>query len=260
MKTVQTSIFGEVQAPDSFLELVSLTRTPLSSDDARIVRMWRGQSNIDWRIDSGSYRKIRLTNPNPKESEVRFYEKRLLERATHRGFRHIDGRQLSDFELLARLQHHGAATRLLDTSRSALVALFFAVSANAETTGALFGFHSDYLGGHEETLNDDSYNDIVGMIEEFDHPQTWQPPIVSHRISAQHSQFLYSKITDGETSSLAIPQKSLQIIAISPDLKKESQKILSETFDIRYATLFPDIDGFGFDNSTAFDRWASDRW
>ena len=36
------------------------------------------------------------------------------------------GRQLSDLEILAELQHFGAATCLIDFSRSALVALWFA--------------------------------------------------------------------------------------------------------------------------------------
>lgn len=59
------------------------------------------------------------------------------------------GRKLTDFELLAKLQHHGAATRLIDVSRNMLVALWFTCSSEPEKTGLLFGLAAGVIIGLE---------------------------------------------------------------------------------------------------------------
>ena len=53
----------------------------------------------------------------------------LLEPARIRRFDVEDGRKISDLQLLAKLQHFGAATGLLDFTWSALVALWFATQS-----------------------------------------------------------------------------------------------------------------------------------
>ena len=94
------------------------------------------------------------------------------------------------------------------------------------------------------------------------HPQTWEPPIVSPRIAAQRAQFLYSPVVSESTGSLALGKdnKYLLVIHVSPQLKKECVKTLSEVYDIRYATLFPDIDGFGYAHSFRFSRTGQFCW
>jgi hypothetical protein len=67
-------------------------------------------------------------------------EKALIERARAAGL----GSGLGELELLARLRHHGAATRLLDCSRNAFVALWFACRWEPDQDGVLIGFE---LGG-----------------------------------------------------------------------------------------------------------------
>lgn len=54
---------------------------------------------------------------------------------------------MSDGELLAVLQHHGVATRLLDVSKAPAEALFFAVNDHADRDGRLFCF---YLHGDQD--------------------------------------------------------------------------------------------------------------
>ncbi len=93
-------------------------------------------------------------------------------------------------ELLARLQHHGAATRLLDTSRSALVALYFCCVSNPKKMGLLIGVHTDHLAGCESEPDARKYEEVMNDIKDTDTLFTWEPPVITNRIAAQHSQFL----------------------------------------------------------------------
>ena len=75
------------------------------------------------------------------EANVREIERQLIERARQAGH----GLGLSELELLARLQHHGAATRLLDCTTNAFIALWFACREKPEVDGVLIGFRlADY--------------------------------------------------------------------------------------------------------------------
>ena len=225
------------------------------------IYMWRGQANIGWFLHSSAYRRL-SENGIPDERSVIQYENRLLETATHRGFRYDNGRELTDFELLARLQHHGAATRLLDATRSVLVALYFAYAELPEKDGCLFGISTDSLGGGERSLLREDYETAVTAIADYNHSQTWQAPDVSPRVAAQHSQFLYSALRSAEHGTLAIdnPAANLITIRIASRLKQYFLLQLDRAFDINMSTLFPDLDGFGKINAATQPRWSAERW
>ena len=261
MNAYNSEIFGEVPKPSSFDELLRLLQE-MPETLPRRVRMWRGQSDISWPIHSSAYRRLALTGKKPTEKGLVYYEKTILQQATHRGYRDIDGMHLTDLDLLARLQLHGTATRLVDATRNALVGLFFGARENFEKTGALFGIHTDFLGGYEGEPNEATYDETTQHLHKYNHPQTWQPPTVSSRVAAQHSQFLFSALSQSKRGSLAIDTEphALLTIAISPDLKSKVLEILSEVFDIRLLTLFPDLDGFGDANSVDAEQWSNFRW
>ena len=259
MLTFKSALFGDIPSPSSLYELLDIAKN--ASPKGRSVYMWRGQSDILWPIHSGAYRRLALEQ-QPSEFDLSYYEKGLLDRATHRGYRFLDGRTLSDFELLARLQHHGAATRLLDATRSILVALYFACAENMSKTGVLLGWHNYFIGGYEEQTNNETYDEIIKGLAEHDHPQTWQPTEVSPRIAAQHSQFLYSRIADDPRGSVCIDPSpgSLLAVALRPEVKSDFIQTLSEQFDVRLSTIFPDIDGFGRANSVSIRKSENYRW
>ena len=176
--------------------------------------------------------------------------------------RYLDGRALSDLELLALLRHHGAATRLVDATRNALVALWFCVSENPDTIGTLIGIHSDFLGGYEMEPEHRSYYEIMGDLIELDHPMTWEPTAVSPRVAAQHSQFLYSALSTDATGSLRLPKNegATFVIAVDSELKASAKEVLIDVFDIRDLTMFPDIDGFGRVHSSGVGEYDVYRW
>ena len=247
--------------PTSFDQLIKLIQHPIPISQS-IVRMWRGQGDISWPIHSSAYRRIARKRSVPTEENIRYYEQDLLMSATHRGFRDMNGRLLSDFELLARLQHHGAATRLVDFTKNALVGLFFSVASCPKKTGLLIGLHTDFMGGYEGVPEQRQYDEVFNGLEELKQPHTWEPPSVSPRITAQHSQFLYSVVSKQKTGSLWLSDSpySYMAIALSPSVKRKCLNVLSEVFDIRTTTLFPDLDGFGEANSHMKDQYSNCRW
>ena len=260
MMFFDSELFGKVPSPESIEDLLALVKS--HAPNRRNVYFWRGQSDIQWPIHSAAYRRLKITNKEVTEQIMQSYEKSLLEHATHQGYRYDNNRELKDLELLAKLQHHGAATRLLDCSRNLLIGLWFACTSEQEKNGLLFGFHSDFVGGYENELEIRSYTDVCSELEGYDHPFVWQPPVVSTRIASQSAQFLYSGITDKPSGSVAISSNIGSYIAINitPSFKKLAFKELAETFDIRHLTLFPDLDGFGYVHSFRFGQFQHNRW
>jgi hypothetical protein len=265
MKAFASKIYGELPDPSSFEELIQLVLDP-APEKYWLARMWRGQADIEWPLHSTAYRRLsRATYLSggkvPDETDLVRYEKRLLRLADHRGFRYQDGRRLPDFELLARLRHHGAATRLVDATRNALVGLWFCCSSFPDRTGLLVGIHTSYISGYEGEAETRDYDDVVVDLSDDENLRTWEPSPHSPRVAAQHSQFLYSALSSQGTGTLLLPEKKTVLaIAIRPHLKAQSERILSQVFDIRRLTLFPDFDGLSASRGVEIDPIEDDRW
>lgn len=260
VEIIETKLFGRVKAPTNVAELIKIAEGV--SSRMSIVHMWRGQGDIDWPIHSAAYRRLNLGRRKVTERRMRDYELDLLRRARHRGYGYEDGRRLADFEVLAKLQHHGAATRLIDFSRNILVALWFACNSEKGKTGLLFGLHTDYINGQEEEAEEREYNQIFIDGESNAGATTWEPPAVTKRIAAQSAQFMYSIVSDHKMGSLDIDHRegAYLPIAITADVKQKFLRSLEGTFDIRAVTLFPDLDGFCHANTEHFRQWDSSRW
>ncbi|MEX1191879.1 MAG: FRG domain-containing protein [Brumimicrobium sp.] len=260
MKEYKSELFGLIPEPESFgelIEILTLYKEPNSN-----VHMWRGQINIGWRVDHSAYRRLKIKKDKINDFDLVWYEQSLMKQATHRGFRRQNTWNLSDLELLAKLQHHGAATRLIDFSRNSFIALWFAVSENLNLNGILIGLNSDYLGGHESTSQNYDYPFELKKVDNTEHPYTFEPPVITPRIAAQHSQFVYSSLSFEKTGSLKLHEnKDANIfISIKKELKSEIANILERSFDLRLGTLFPDIDGFGDANSHLISTDKMWRW
>jgi hypothetical protein len=130
-------VYGSCLAPaypsQLLIALAQLADLPIGA--------WRGQASIDWMLDPSLVRRYRRraepgNAPQISEAGLRSLERELIERARAAGL----AGNLCELELLARLQHHGAATRLLDCSRNAFVALWFAGRWEPDRDGVLLGF------------------------------------------------------------------------------------------------------------------------
>jgi FRG domain len=139
--------------------LQAVARVSTYSSEARYV--WRGQPDLTWGLNPGLVRRLqdrkRFRDPIT-ETLLRGHEQQLLESALARGY----GRQAGHIELLAVLQHHGAATRLLDVSSDPMVAMWFAVEDEGRlgSDGVLFAINvsrAKIIGGTESR----TWNDVL---------------------------------------------------------------------------------------------------
>ena len=102
---------------------------------------YRGQTDASWPLQSSAIQ--RITGEEHKMEELIFYHEDLLRgaRLIGGGILNRNGRELGDLELLARLQHYGAATCLLDMTSNFNIALWFAcqrASEEGEEDGRVF--------------------------------------------------------------------------------------------------------------------------
>lgn len=107
--------------------------------------VFRGQSDARWPLRSGASR--RLAVESAKEGDQEYvedyleYHRDLLDRARRIAPYGYRGPSETDLQLLAKLQHFGAATGLLDFTYSPLVALWFASDGPSRDGNVFFLSH-----------------------------------------------------------------------------------------------------------------------
>ena len=202
--------------------------------------LFRGVRNKIYKIQASAYRR-------PKEADRSFEKflqinKGLIDEAILRGYNERNGQKLEDLEILAKLQHFGAATCLIDFTYNSLIALWFACQPDSKTPdseiqpdGKVFAvvnkpprfkeINSDFLTRKVDTFLQDSEN-----------PQLyyWQPRQENNRIIAQQSVFLFG---DYEFNAEAE-------CVIAKNRKKNILTELEQASGIIEGRLFPDFDGF----------------
>ena len=175
---------------------------------------------------------------------VKYHRDTLLEPAYARGFGVEQGRKVSDLQLLAKLQHLGAATGLLDFTWSPLVALWFA-SQDPKCDGQLFIVNTNNTTEIDLIASDEKKQDIETVFSRTDnsspHLLYWEPMLsgdATSRILRQRSLFIIGRPLIPEDN-----EKIAKQISIAKDDKKLLRKDL-ELLDVTEASLFQDIYGF----------------
>ncbi|MDD2886482.1 MAG: FRG domain-containing protein [Aliarcobacter sp.] len=218
--------------------------------------IFRGHSSIKYELKSSSFR--RLENKYKEISKVRknlsLYHGQLIEEFKENKYHQSQIGELTDLEILAKLQHYGAATCFMDFSRNIAVALWFACSSKENVDGRVYilkntqdvlsykrinstqlkynigKFYEDYLSDENE---DTKENELTK------HFLLWEPPYLSERILQQDSIFLFSK-KELELDS----EEFLHRVDIDKSLKKEILKILNKLFNINKKNIYKDFHGF----------------
>ena len=222
---------------------------------------FRGQEDATWSLECGAALRLRESYDSQSEEGVQqrfvqYHRLLLIRQARHEGFDQDQGKELGDFEILAKLQHLGAATCLLDFTRSSLVALWFAcqprTAKRKETDGKVFSVNTnDRTKFRELTQQDAQGKDNLG---EFFLPHEapprnimswyWEPPMVSDvtpRMLRQHSLFIFGH--------MVLPEETTQSVVIPAANKTDILEELCSQHDITRETLFKDIYGFADANN-----------
>ena len=124
----------------------------IAADEISGAYAFRGQADAAWKIESAAFRRLKKSGDRPSKKRIIAYLKReILETVRMNGYGIKDGQKLSDLELLAELQHHGAATCLIDFTREFLIAMWFACQIhkgknNKKTNGKIFIVNTNDLG------------------------------------------------------------------------------------------------------------------
>ena len=210
--------------------------------------IYRGHGKKEYLIESSAVRrlqssyKVRPTNA----AIIDYHVETLLEDAKSLHYHHHeDGKILSDIELLAKLQHQGAATSLLDFTRNISVALWFACG-DLSADGAVFVIedHTDITLFQRATLNVFEKS-LKGIFEETtDKLYIWEPPGLQTRIQQQDSIFVFGL-------NESVLNERAQKFIIAKDIKQDVLDVLKKAFNVELKTLFKDFDGFALANSQA---------
>ena len=202
--------------------------------------LFRGVSSECYKLEASISRRLSSQVHNTA-ADLLDITKELIDSAREQGHDEKNGRQLHDLELLAELQHYGAATCLMDFSRNPLVALWFACQDSSEEeqkNGKVFAIRIDDPLRLEEVTHD-FIEQKIGYFFERDRQGNyplyqWVPKFQNNRIIAQRSVFIFGGSKIEAFFECVITLKN----------KQEILKNLNELFDISEASMFPDFDGF----------------
>ena len=238
----------------------SLIRTFEAEHGNTQILAFRGQSCDSWELDSSAERRLSGSQSvRVADDEFIAYHEELILACKRNRFDRRDGIELDELEILAQLQHHGAATLLIDFTRNALVALWFA-TANKSVNGKVFVINTD-RGQFREVKPADVRKHTISQMLKFEtlpdedlhlnHPGRlgklrrsevqaefwhWTPANLNERMLAQHSLFIFGPISSG------IPYASH--ITIDLDSKDVIRESLRNVHHIDEESLFPDFTGF----------------
>ena len=171
--------------------------------------------------------KIGRYNLSKERGKTIAEEKYMLRLFKDQAIRFITFSPINDWEWLALAQHHGMPTRLLDWTRNALVAAYFAVQKPYNGDSCIYVFQSSTyidLNKHKDPFSRDKVGKFI-------------PRHVTSRITAQSGIFTIHP-------NPLVPYRSERIdrLIISASFRKKFKKILFR-YGIHEGTLFPDMDG-----------------
>jgi len=236
---------------------------------------FRGHVSADWPLVPSLTRRLQQFAPEPRLWPLR--EARAMRVFRRKAHIYLHDRTALDDDLrcLALMQHHGAATRLLDFTKSPFVAAFFAlesadddVAVFALNTPALWNLAPDFDPSLTRTRIDPR---APGNFDRYfagnKLPLLWygEPSEMDSRLVAQSGLFvvpgLLDKPLDVILDSYGGSGELLTKFVLAPSMRDEAMRSLYR-MNVTYATLFPDLDGLArsvsYELEAIWDRLVED--
>ena len=229
---------------DKYLVQIREAAAPLG------IYAYRGQGKAEWKLHSAATRllvreygdSITSDETEFRKLYVDYHRETLIGSARTRGFGVEIGRHLNDWELLAKLQHFGAPTGLLDFSWSPLVALWFACE-EPDNDGELFMVDTGDPLYAAQLQTDTEHHDLASVLSGTQISQQmsyWEPSAsgdASARILRQRSLFIVGR------PLVHVDGRMIKALRIA---QGDKNQLLSElkTLDVNQESLFLDIHGF----------------
>ena len=214
----------------------------LESDEAGLL--YRGQADAAWPVSCSAARRLTQDPENPVEAQLISsllvgYLELLIAKARMRGFLPPGFSETSpDLELLAQLQHQGAATGLIDFTRQPSVALWVACNEAFERDGAV------YVLPRSTTEEISNSRDLEKQIQSFYEGGTlwsWEPSARGNRIVAQSSVLIFGVPT--------VASDRMERLTVWADSKRDILTQLDAVYGINEETLFSDFPGYAVANA-----------
>ena len=231
--------------------------------------LYRGLAVTAWMVESSAYRQIKESKGKIFPKDPKEHITKLLAETRLRGFRMHEGRDLPDLELLARLQHFGAATCLIDFTQNPLVALWFACSEQADQAGKVVAMDTMDTGtdatdseqGEKSqprkrvlTVTPEQIGDDIKEFLDGERLWKWEPTPREDRVIAQQSTFVFGK--------QEIEGDYYEEVRIPASKKRGILRVLSQKFGITKKSLFGDFAGFALANAynKSGDAYSADEY
>lgn len=209
--------------------------------------LYRGVPSEKHEVEASICR--RFSNPAKEITAQELVEKSkdLVEKARESGHDSVGSKAETDLQLLAKLQHHHAATCLIDFTSNPLVALWFACrTTNQAEKGKIFAFDAE---DPDQCLTINAKQSVYSIEELLSHGKdklretndmllAWKPLHQESRIGPQQSVFVFGKPTiDVNHENMILIEK----LDIHDELRRK--------YGISEDTLFNDFYGFASINA-----------
>ena len=201
--------------------------------------LFRGVSKVSYKIEASACRRLPpMARKNVKK--ILQINEEMLDKARRLGLDLKDGHRRSDLELLAELQHYGAATCLIDFTRNSLFSLWIACqqsSSEEQEDGKVVVLRSDDPARFRTVDYELSEKALAYFFEPHNdrYPlYQWEPKHQNNRIIAQQSVFVFGGATVEPTHECVVVESCKGNILNS----------LEKLFGVTEASMFPDFYGF----------------
>lgn len=167
--------------------------------------LWRGQANSGYRLEPAIHTRVREAG-SLADADVLSTTQKLISATRFASLDRHESTILHDLALLAMLQHHGAATPLLDVTLDPVVALYMAAfsknGADDHNDGVVFAIKRPAARPLEK-FDSRPFADIYADLP-ADKVAAYEAPDVSERLRIQRGLFLLAKVLDSDNATIPL--------------------------------------------------------